>query len=793
MCARKESLVQRDEIEFNYAARHFGESSVIGNGRLGAMVYGDLYEERIALNESSVWSGSVQEADRPEAYKLLPEIRKHLFAGENAAAQELFYGNFTCAGLGSNEAQGANVPYGCYQVLGHLHIKNRLPDKLSDYRRVLNMEKAAVQVAFSHGETKYFRDYICSAAQEAFFMRLSADQAGKISFTASLTRPEHFTVSATENGLEMTGQLPNGTGGGGVSYACLMKLQTKNGTVSVGEDFVTVENADEAVLYVTAATDLQGFLGRECANALKAAAQDMETVWGTTYDKALTAHLEKYSPMYQAVRLELPALPQDNLDIVTRMKAYIDGGEDAGVLALCFNFGRYLLLCSSRDGGIPSNLQGLWAEEIQTPWNGNWHINAQQMVYWAAEICNMSPQHVPYLRLTEKLRKPGAKTARAYYHAGGWVAHTFTNPWGFTSPGEKAEWGSTVGSGAWLCHHMWEHYLYTMDLDYLRWAYPTMRECAEFFADYLIPHPEYGWLVTAPSSSPENHYYDKRGEECAVCAGPSYDSQLIYRLFDSCIRASKLLNEDAAFRAELQEKQKKLPPIRTGWDGRILEWLEEYEEALPYHRHLSHLWAVYPGYEIHPEDTPELALAAYKSVKKRCFTGPGWATAYRACVYARLQKAEDAYGQLRHLTGICCFPNLMNTAFHGSETIPVPKNPRFDECPDYARKPFQMDANSGATTAIALLFMDDKLRFDGEDQPETTIYLLPALPKALPAGKISGLVAKGGFVVSVEWEEGRLREAGVLAKFGGNCVLKYGERELRCSLRAGESVRFPAE
>lgn len=787
------TAVRRDLIKFNRAARHFGESSVIGNGRLGAMVYGDLREERIALNENSVWSGSPQEADRPEAYKLLPEIRRLLFAGKNAKAQQLFYANFTCAGLGSNEAQGANVPYGCYQILGHLNLKNDLPEDLKDYSRSLDMSEAAVHVSFTGEETRYERDYFCSMADEAFLMRLSADKPGKISFTASLSRPENSSVHREGDALFMTGTLPDGKGGKGVSYACMLQIAISGGSLLADGDCLSVKKADQAVLYISAATDMPGFLGRNCKDAVFAAKEDMKGVWGTGFAPLFAAHLAKYRPLYDGICLQLPPCKGDSLDIVSRMQRYIDGEDDPGVLALSFNFGRYLLLCSSRKEGIPSNLQGLWAEEIQTPWNGNWHVNAQQMVYWAAEICNMSAQHMPYLRLTAGLTEPGSKTAKAYYASGGWVVHTFTNPWGFTSPGEKAEWGSTVGSGAWLCHHMWEHYVYTLDTDYLSWAYPTMRESARFYAEFMVKHPQQGYLVTAPSSSPENQYYDKDGKPCAVCPGPTYDNQLIRQLFTSCIRAAKILKTDEAFSAMLEEKLTELPPTKIGWDGRILEWMEEYEEVLPYHRHLSHLWGVYPGYEINVEDTPELALAAYKSLRKRRTTGPGWATAYRACVYARLHKAEEAYAQLRHVTGICAFPNLMNTAFHGSELLPVPQNPRFDACPDFSGKPFQMDANSGATTAIAMLLMDDKICFDEDNQTETTIYLLPALPAALPAGEIKGLVAKGGFLVSIAWQDNALVKAEITGTHAKSCIVKYGEQAKRFCLNPGERAVFLPE
>jgi len=363
----------------------------------------------------------------------------------------------------------------------------------------------------------------------------------------------------------MTGVLDYGRGGGGVAYACRVRAVARGGTVAVSGETMEIHEADEALLFVTAATNARTFGGRNSPDERAASAADMDRVCGRVWADLLEEHVADYRRYFDRVRLELAGgVGGIELPTPRRLAAAARGAVDPGLAALYFNFGRYLLVCSSRPGGLPANLQGIWAEEIQTPWNGDWHLNAQQMNYWPAEVCNLSELHEPYLKLVESLQKPGARTARAYYNARGWVAHTITNPWGFTSPGEHASWGSTTTGSAWLCLHLWEHWSYTLDLDYLAWAYPILKGSALFYLDMLIPEPEHGWLVTAPANSPENAFLLPDGGRASVCMGPTYDMQLLRFLFGACIEASEILGLDPESRREWAAARERLAPTRVG-------------------------------------------------------------------------------------------------------------------------------------------------------------------------------------------------------------------------------------
>ena len=498
--------------------------------------------------------------------------------------------------------------------------------------------------------------------------------------------------------------------------------------------------------------------------------------------------MEDYKRYYDRVKLELgPLDPQkQDLPVVSRLLAAQAGENDPGLDSLYFNFGRYLFISSNRPGRLPGNLAGLWVESIQTPWNADWHLNVnQQMIYWPAEVCNLPELHEPNLKLVEYLQKPGSKTAKAYYNARGWVAHTFTNPWGFTSPGEDASWGSTTGSGAWLCHHLWDHYLFSLDEDYLGWAYPIMKGAASFYLDMLIEEPTHKWLVTAPADSPENAFYTAEGDVCQLCIGPAYDMQLLRFLFDACITASEILQVDEGFRSELEGSLKRLAPTRITADGRIMEWLEDYREALPNHRHISHLWGLFPGDEIDPERTPELAAAARKSLEMRGDASTGWAISYRQCGFAHLHDGNRAYGLLQKLLGWATFPNLFDKNYHAPETEQCPVMPPLD---DY-NHPFQIDGNFGGTAGIVEMLMQSRAEIsvmDGIADVVSYLHILPALPDAWPEGRISGLRAKGGFEADIRWEGGKLVGVAIKSISGKKCVVRYRDKAIALHMQDGQ-------
>jgi alpha-L-fucosidase 2 len=758
-------------VWFDAPARNFTESSPMGNGRLGAMMFGGVGDERIVLNESSMWSGSPQDADRTDAYKVLPEIRQLLLEGKNPEAEALVNANFTCQGPGSGGAQ-----YGCYQVLGNLHLlfPGATNAPFEHYRRQLDLNDAVTDLQYDQGDVTFHREMFVSAPAQVIVLQLWADRPGRVSFTATLDRPERFqTVTSRENELLMTGQLDNGTDGKGVSYAARARILNHGGVVSAQGSALVVSNADEVELLISAATDYRGFAGRQTVDPMAASMADQDCAAHVSYRSLRKAHIADYQEYFQRVSLELqPLKPADaNLPTPERIKiAHAETGDPA-LAALYFNFGRYLLISSSRPGGLPANLQGIWAEEIHTPWNSDWHLDINvQMNYWPAEVCNLSDLTEPLFSLISSLQKPGEKTAHDYYDARGWVAHVITNPWGFTSPGESASWGAAACGSSWLCQHLYDHYLFDRDTNFLQWAYPIMKGAAMFYCDMLVEEPKHHWLVVSPANSPENHFEMPDGRDAAVCMGPTMLQQQVRYLFTACIDSSEILGVDSEFRNELIQKRDRLSPTRIGTDGRVMEWLEEYKEPEPHHRHVSHLWGLYPAGEISPLTTPKLAQAARKTLVARGDDGVGWSYAFKALLWARLGDGDHAWKliqgalnpvvsqDIRYDNGGGVYPNL------------------FDACP-----PFQIDANFGVTAAVGEMLLQSQ---DG------VIQLLPALPDAWPNGEVSGLRARGGFQVDIQWKNGRLISAVIHSSFNQSCLVRYEGKSIDQKLKKGETIRL---
>ncbi|MGC8669025.1 MAG: glycosyl hydrolase family 95 catalytic domain-containing protein, partial [Chthonomonadales bacterium] len=538
-------------------AREWTEALPLGNGRLGCMVFGAVPVERIQLNEKSLWSGSPQDADNPDAFQHLAEIRRLLFAGKYVQAQELTYRTMVCRGPGSGGGQGARVRYGSYQTLGDLWLTFSGQDEIEDYRRDLDLRSALATVTYRSQGVHYRRDVFVSAPAGVIVVHIAADKPGAVSFVARLTRPEASVVHAGVSGeLVMEGQLydgdPSHSDGGGMRYIAVLRAATEGGRVMVAPDGLHVDGATSVTLVLGARTDYREPRYQDLAETevRRAAAQP--------YQSLLNEHIADYRRYFDRVDLRLgPAGlagdTPDELPTDQRLAAVRSGVNDPGLAALYFQFGRYLLISSSRPGGLPANLQGLWADTIQTPWNGDYHTNINvQMNYWPAEVTNLAECHGPLFDLIEALRAPGRKTAKIHYNARGWVVHTITNVWGFTSPGEHPSWGQFPAAAAWLCQHIWEHYAFSGDRRFLAREYPAMKEAAEFYLDFLVPEPEHGWLVTAPSNSPENSFRTADGQVASVCYGPTMDLEIIHDLFTHCIQAEEVLGIDREFQKRLR-------------------------------------------------------------------------------------------------------------------------------------------------------------------------------------------------------------------------------------------------
>jgi alpha-L-fucosidase 2 len=603
-------------------------------------------------------------------------------------------------------------------------------------------------------------------------LHLSADQSKQISFDARLDRPERFKSSGDgENGLLISGQLDNGTNSKGVRYVARVRVLNQGGQLSVNGDVLRVNNADEVVLLIAAGTDYQGFAGRQTKDPLAATLEDLNRAAKKSYEALRQAHIADYQKYFQRVSLQLDPLDAAAVEkpIPERLKTAANGPGDPSLAALYFNFGRYLLISSSRPGGLPPNLQGIWAEEIHTPWTGDWHLDMNvQMNYWPAEVANLSDLTQPLFVLISSLQEPGAKTAHDYYNANGWVAHVITNPWGFTSPGEGASWGAFAGGSAWLCQHLWDHYQFTQDRNFLQWAYPILKGSAQFYADLLIEEPEHHWLVIAPANSPENHFQMTNGQQASICMGPTMIQQLVRYLFGACIESSKILGVDEDFRNELAAKRARLAPTQIGSDGRIMEWLQEYSEPEPHHRHVSHLWGLYPGDEITPATTPDLAQAARKSLIVRDDDGVGWSLAYKAALWARLNDGNHAWVLVRKaLTPV----GGMDVRYDGGGGVYANM---FDAGP-----PFQIDANFGVTAAIGEMLLQSQAG---------KIELLPALPDAWKNGNVSGLRARGGFQMDETWQNGKLISATIRSDTGEPCSVSYGGKTVDLKIQKGSSI-----
>lgn len=757
-----------EELWYKQPAERWLEALPLGNGRIGAMVFGGIAKDRVALSESTAWSGAPGTANvNPAAREHLDEIRQLLFAGQYTEARDLCQKYL----LGHSTSFGTNMP------LPVLQLSFENAETATRYRRSLNLDEAVARVDFWQKGVHFSREMIASHPDSVLAMRLTCRKPGQISFNADfggITIPAEITTDK-QNTLILRGhayETMHSNGHQGVALQINVKVIPEGGNTHALPQGIQVKNATAVTVLIAIATSFNG------ADPEAACAQALAQASHKTYAQLRAAHIADHQPLYRRVSLDLGAT---NASIRTqptdvRHKALENGGSDPELLALFFQYGRYLTIAGSRsDSPLPLALQGIWNDGLASTmgWTNDFHldINTQQN-YWAAEACNLSECQTPLFGLIDGLRTAGRTTAKEMYGAPGWVCHTVTNAWGYTAPGWGLGWGLYVTAGIWIALQLWDHYTFNADVEFLRKrAYPVLREAAEFFLAYMVLEPKHGWLVTGPSDSPENWYLTPDGQRCAESMGNTCDRVFVYALYSMCIEAAKTLSVDDEFRSRLESARAKLPPFQIGRHGQLQEWLEDFEDADPNHRHTAHLVALYPESQISPRATPALAHAAEVTIQRRMDTPnweqSEWGRANLVVYYARLLKGDLAHKYLESLIAKAADVNLLTFSSGGVAGA--------------EQNIFAIDGNTAGTAGIAEMLLQSQ---GGE------IQLLPALPAAWPQGSVKGLCARGGYVVDIAWRSGTLFSAMVMSRQGGKIPVRYGDKVHNLNLHTGESVRL---
>ncbi|WP_204798910.1 glycoside hydrolase family 95 protein [Paenibacillus sacheonensis] len=746
----------RKRLWYKQPAKDWNEALPLGNGRLGAMVFGDANNERLQLNEDSLWYGGPRDRNNRDALPNLPKIRELILAGKVRKAEEL-----ACMALtGIPETQRHYVPLGDLQL--------RFASSGSDpsaYSRELDLESGVMTVSYRRDGVRFTREMFASYPDQVIVVRLTADQPGKLTFRARWDRQQWRYVDRIEpwgtDGLVMSGE---GGGENGVAFRAVLKAVAKGGSCRTVGEYVLVDQAEEVTLLIAADTTFRSVNPeRSCKAVIDRAARK-------PYAELLGRHMADYRSCFARVELELEGPNKDRDELATdeRLADYRHGQEDPGLVSLYFQFGRYLLISSSRPGTLPANLQGIWNPHFLPPWDSKFTININtQMNYWLAENCNLAECHLPLFELIERMREPGRTTAAIMYGCRGFTAHHNTDLWADTAPQDG--WPPSTFwplGAAWLCLHLWDHYDFGRDEAFLAQAYPTMKEAARFLLDYLI-EGEDGQLITCPSISPENAYLLDSGKAEVLCAGASMDFQIIRALFNACMQSAGILGIDEAFTGEVAIAMSRLPQPAIGRHGQIQEWMEDYEEAEPGHRHISHLFGLYPGEQFTPEKTPELAAAARVTLERRLAHGgghTGWSRAWIINFWARLRDADKARENVKALLSHSTLPNLLDN-----------------------HPPFQIDGNFGGTAGIAEMLLQSH---------SGVLDLLPAWPAAWGDGHVRGLRARGGYTVDMAWAQGRLQRIVIYAAQTGICRIRgIGENIIEKFMEAGQSLAssFPFE
>ena len=746
---------------YSQPAQKWTDALPIGNGRMGAMIFGGIFDERIQFNEDTLWRGQPHDYVRAGAGEELAEIRQLLADGKTTNAIALAKAKF----LSDPVRQKA------YQPFGDLRLHFAGAGEVTDYRRELDLDTAMASVSYKVGDVTFVRSAYASYPDRAIVLKIMATKPGQISFTLQMDSPhtnsqtralaaDTLAPGVVAETLALTGRVQDD----GLGFESRVKVIAFGGKISTNRSSITVEKADSVTLVLVAATSFKNYQDIT-ADPGKICAEDLANVSKRKFADILADHLADHQKLFRRVSLNLghtaaAALPTDE-----RLKRVRTAGleTDPALAALYFQYGRYLLIASSRSGSQPANLQGVWNEELNPPWESKWTININtEMNYWPAELCNLSECAGPLFDLIDDLAISGARTAREQYNCNGWVAHHNTDLWRGTAPINNID-GIWPTGGAWLCYHLWEHYLFTGDKTFLAHAYPVLKQASVFFMESMVKDAKTGWLVTSPSFSPE---------QGTLCIGPTMDQQIIRALMDATLESAAILKTDEAFAAKLAAMRQQVAPDQIGKSGQLQEWLEDKDVPNNNHRHMSPLFALYPGAEITPAKT-NLFAAAKVLLKWRGDGSTGWSYAWRIPLWARVGDGEFAFRQLNGLLQKRTLPNL------------------FDLC-----GPFQIDGNFGGCAGIAEMLLQSQQTVAAGVPPAATrceiriLDLLPALPKAWPTGSVKGLCARGGFEVDLDWADGALTKAVVRSNQGNPCVIRCGAHEIQLQTKPGGRVAF---